>query len=89
MASNLGVMVDLVTLSKRIANSLDFIEGYTSYVKGKPYDYERDSFSYPRGRQFAIFCKQWHLPKPVWRKDGAAKTLVERVQRAFCCGYLR
>lgn len=70
-------------LAKRLANSLEFIDGYTSYMKNLPYNYDTDGWSYPRGRQFAIFCKQFMLPRAVWRKGVPAKTLIDRIARSI------
>ena len=82
-------LVSAYTLAQRIANVVDFVEGYTSYMKGLPYNYDTDGWSYPRGRQFAVYCKTFRLPRAVWRKDGAAKTLIARIADSFRYGFVR
>lgn len=88
---NSGQLITPTELAERCAKSALFKEGYDSYMKGKPYNYDLadTSANYERGRVFAIYTRQFKTPKATWRQGILAKTARERVVQSCMLGFMR
>lgn len=88
---NAGFNITAVTLAERCAKSENFREGYNSYIKGKPFDYDLVDHAayYERGRLFAIFTQQTKAPRATWRNGVLAKTARQRIVESCQAGYMR
>ena len=79
--------VSLKVLTDRLAKRQAFKEGYDSFMRNEPYNYDIEdkvyAVNYGRGRCFAIWSKVNKQPKSLWKNGVLSAAAKARVERAI------